>query len=743
MVNRSVRLFSAFALTLCAGFGLRAATPVFWTAAGQAELLEGDITNLSIDYLGRLMLGPTLAPVYHSTAPFLWSVVSDAGGALYVGSGNEGRVYAADADGNGRVFFDADELEVHALALGADGNLYVGTSPDGRVYKVANDGTATVFFDPADRYIWALVFDDDGNLYVGTGDRGRIYRVSPNGDSSVFYSTSTTHAVTLAMDASGALLAGTDSPGRLFQINGDGRGFVLLDSPFDEIHSISVHADGAIFVTALDHAADVGVGVDWRPATPQEDPASTPSSSSPGSAMTEVTVVADGSSPAQRSAPAGASSTTRGGVYRVTPDGVWDLIWESSNDLPYDVSFDADGRAIVATGPDGKIYRLGGDSFTPTLLARAAAKQVTAFLRAADGTNYLTTANPGMLMRLSEERANWGTYESRIRDAGTVAAWGIVSWRSTTSSGGRIDIYTRSGNTSSPDSTWSDWEGPYRNTDGEQIRNPTARYLQWKAELSGRDADPVLTSVTAAYLPRNVRPRVESITVHPPGIVFQQPFPTGDPPIAGLPGDPPDRRRLDRAGGNETGSGVTTSAVGRRTYKKGFQTFVWRVRDEDADEQIFTLSYRREGETTWKTLKAGLSDTIYVWDTTSVPDGTYLVKLAASDLPSNAPERALVGELESGLFDIDNTPPVIGVTGLRWGSPPTLLFEVRDAQSVIERVEYSVDAGQWLPLYPVDGMADSRTEAYELPLDGTAAASEVIIRAVDAANNVATARGAP
>ena len=47
--------------------------------------------------------------------------------------------------------------------------------------------------------------------------------------------------------------------------------------------------------------------------------------------------------------------------------------------------------------------------------------------------------------------------------------------------------------------------------------------------------------------------------------------------------------------------------------------------------------YRREGETSWKALHRALGDPIFVWDTTSVPDGTYFIKVAASDAPSNSP----------------------------------------------------------------------------------------------------------
>jgi hypothetical protein len=424
---------------------------------------------------------------------------------------------------------------------------------------------------------------------------------------------------------------------------------------------------------------------------------------------------------------------------------VWDIIWESRDDSPYDVSFDRDGAVLVGTGRGGKIYRLSGAPLAPTLLAQADAQQITAFLRDSKGVHYYATANPGKVFRLSAERADRGTYESEIRDAQTVAGWGVLSWRSNSQAGGRVEIYTRSGNTATPDDTWSNWEGPYKVAEGDPIVSPKARYLQWKAELSGRQGNPVLTSVTAAYLPKNTRPEVTSITVHPPGTVFQKPYPTGDPDIAGLEDQPSERRQSgSTAAAGGPGAALSGSlALGRRAYQKGFQTFVWRAQDDDNDELAYEIHYRREGDTTWRPLKSDLLETIFVWDTTSVPNGTYLIKVGASDSMSNAPAAALVGELESTAFDIDNGPPTIRVTGVTSGSRPVLVFEVRDDQSPVHRVEYSVDAERWKPIYPKDGIADARVEEFELVLEGDAAVAGVIIRAVDASNNIATSRGDP
>ena len=35
----------------------------------------------------------------------------------------------------------------------------------------------------------------------------------------------------------------------------------------------------------------------------------------------------------------------------------------------------------------------------------------------------------------------------------------------------------------------------------------------------------------------------------------------------------------------------------------------------------------------------------------------------------------------------------------------------------MQRVEYSLDADRWRPIYPKDGIADSRAEEFELVLD--------------------------
>src|SRR5258705_12766495 len=108
---------AALAFCAAAAVVVHAALPTFWQVSTENEFLQGEVENLSIDNYGRLTLGPTAASLYESNAPFLWTLVGGPDGSVFVGSGNEGQVYRVDADGKGSVFFDAEELEVHAIAL--------------------------------------------------------------------------------------------------------------------------------------------------------------------------------------------------------------------------------------------------------------------------------------------------------------------------------------------------------------------------------------------------------------------------------------------------------------------------------------------------------------------------------------------------------------------------------------------------------------------------------------------------
>jgi hypothetical protein len=207
----------------------------------------------------------------------------------------------------------------------------------------------------------------------------------------------------------------------------------------------------------------------------------------------------------------------------------------------------------------------------------------------------------------------------------------------------------------------------------------------------------------------------------------------GETEIAGLEEDQQDRR----AGSSNPSSGAPP--LGRRIFQRGLQTFAWKADDDNNDELSYDVFYRREGDTSWRALKSDLRDTLFVWDTSSVPNGSYVLKVSASDRKANPAELSLAGELESSSFEIDNVAPSVQIgTQRRDGARFVVEADVRDGDSTVAKVEYSLDAQRWQPAFPRDGILDGRQESFELRLDADAAGRTLVIRATDALGNVGT-----
>src|SRR5258706_16093356 len=90
------------------------------------------------------------------------------------------------------------------------------------------------------------------------------------------------------------------------------------------------------------------------------------------------------------------------------------------------------------------------------------------------------------------------------------------------------------------------------------------------------------------------------------------------------------------------------------------------------------------------------------------------------------------GELDSTAFEVHNPPPSITIGAVRVAGGRTIIpFDVKDDHSPVLRVEFSQDGQRWRSVFPVDGIADSPEEHYELSLDGELGDRGVTLRASD------------
>ncbi|HEY0321960.1 MAG TPA: hypothetical protein VGC66_13455 [Pyrinomonadaceae bacterium] len=717
-------LFSSYA---------HAGEPIIWETGSRAEILRGDARGISVTDTGAFMLAPRFAQMFDTQQSFVWSSAVDGGGNVYLGTGHDGRIFRVSADGSGALLYDAAELDVTALVVGRDGALYAGTSPDGKVYRISTDGRADVYFDPPDKYIWSLAVMADGSLAVGTGDNGKIYRIRAAGarpEDALFVDTNETHVISMAVNARGDLIAGTDPGGLVLRISPEGKAFALFDSSLREIHALAPAPDGSIYALALSDAASGA-----RP-TGTSAAASASGGDSSGSVTTSVTItgVEDSSGASGQTGSSSRSrndlSSARSAVFRLLPDGGTDVLWSSSSVTAFAVAPAPEGGGVlIGTSDKGRIYSVT-DNGRDTLLLQSTEGQVSSFIVRGREV-FAASSNQGKLFRFSTEPVSEGTYESAVRDAKLVSAWGRIWWQGQ----GSVELQTRTGNSERPDMTWSDWSAPYADPRGAQVASPRARYIQWRARLrstgTGGTAQARLEDVSIAYLPRNVAPEVLSIAVLPVGVGLQQ--------AVQIQTDP----NIEASGLDPSLFGPVATVPPRRVYQRGARSLQWQAEDRNGDTLEYAIYYRSLGETSFRLLKDKLRDNFYTLDSAALADGRYIFRVVVTDAPENPGGQALTGERTSEPVDIDNTPPVVRAAGeaQATGDQVRARFDVEDATGRLKRADVSIDGGPWRAVSPDDGIADSPRESYTLDLQITGAGEHTIsLRAFDSSGNVGSAR---
>jgi sugar lactone lactonase YvrE len=745
-----------------------------WRQASYEDFLKGTPHGVAVRSDGRLELAPKFTLLADADASYLWSLRIDPKGALYAAGGSPAKVFRFDAASAASsaaaaakptTVFESSDLVAQAIAFDPKGVLYVATSPDGKVYRVSPSGEKTVFFDPKTKYIWDLAFNPDGTLYVATGDKGQIFAVSPDGKSELFYASDEAHIRVLAFDPHSNLLAGTEPSGRILRVTRSenknrkekdspaAEGFVLYETAKREVTALAVAPDGNIYAAAI--------GEKQRPTTPA--PTTVITTPQGTTTITGGTVVMGGQ-PQGQTPFIPFPQQLFSSIYRLSPEGAPEELWNSRDDVVYSLALNSDGRLLAGTGNTGALLAIDGRGVFAQL-AKAGSAQITGIARNSAGKLFLCTANPGKVFSVGPEFEPEGTYESRSFDAQLFSKWGRLDWwspppgstekspekSSSSRNLPRLEFFVRSGNTEDPGKEWSRWFGPYSKP-GSSAECPPARFAQWKAVIhDGRSGDGV-NWVSLAYLPRNVAPVIDAIAVQDPGVRAQANIiiQTGQQASVTL-------RQPQTS--NPSGVVVTQSTSPARFEQppqgfreKGFQSVLWSAHDDNEDELRFSVYFRGENETDWKLLKDKLEQRFFSWDSTAMPDGAYYLKIVATDAASNPPDQSLTTERESERFVVDNTPPTIhdlqaGAFGrmLDQGRDPkdtvVVKFAARDATSSIERAQYSVDGGDWIMVAPVMGISDAPEEHYQIMLEKLPPGEHTIaVRAYDRFDNVGSAK---
>ena len=132
----------------------------------------------------------------------------------------------------------------------------------------------------------------------------------------------------------------------------------------------------------------------------------------------------------------------------------------------------------------------------------------------------------------------------------------------------------------------------------------------------------------------------------------------------------------------------------------------------------------------------------FTWDTSQVPDGTYLVKVVADDAPSNPGDSALTAEAVSQPFIVDNSAPAFSDVAFVEEADNTtakVTGNVNSSGAFVKAVQYKVDGGGWLAAQPTDGLFDSNHDGFAFTANLVGAGPHhITIEAFDRAGNMAS-----
>jgi hypothetical protein len=258
--------------------------------------------------------------------------------------------------------------------------------------------------------------------------------------------------------------------------------------------------------------------------------------------------------------------------------------------------------------------------------------------------------------------------------------------------------------------------------------------------------------VSLAYEPRNVAPVIDGIVLQDPNVRVQAITvnAVGQSQSVGL-RLPPAATVTGGIVSTKTGTAVKFENPPQGFAQKGWESVLWSAHDDNDDDLQYAVYFRGEGESEWKLLQDKLDQRFYTFDTTSLPDGAYYLKIVAADSQSNPPTTAKTAERESERFVVDNTPPVVSIQEavafttkdgtLEPVNGTVVKFTAKDNLSAIDHAQYSVDGSDWILVSPKTGISDSPEESYEFTASGLRAGEHTIaVRAYDRFDNVGSAK---
>lgn len=598
-------VFCAAALALAVVTPARATGTRFFDLDTLDELSGGDLSGVAVGSDGVVRTGFKLGDLRIDGATTVFAALPRPDGSVLLGTSPSGKIFRVAGD-QSTLFADTGETAVTSLAEDGRGNVYAATFPDAKIFKVSQGRAEPFATLPDTTYVWALAFDaSKTNLYAGVGlPDGRVFRIG--------------------VTASAALA---------------GQPEIMFRCEAPHIVSLAVAPNGDVL------AGTSGTGYLYRISGPGR---ATVVYDFPGSEVKAVSVAKDGtvwaisneySEPpevprrtgAGLRGPAGPAQTStrpkpgKGQLWRFDPQGRPEKMMGHSEFHYMSLALDDAGKPYVGTGAEGRVYTVD-DAHAVTLVADTDERQVTALSL---GKNpFIVSSDGAAFHRILGRGGADAIWTSKALDLGTRSELGAISYRAS----GPIEWSTRTGNTDVPDGTWSAWSAGAAQPG--HMPSPAGRFLQVRARLLGAGSE--LREVVLPFVNDNLRAVITQVSAQSKSA------------------EQPTREGLAASGAEPPKHDSTVHIT-------------WKVENPDQDALRYRIFYQREGETTWReVLREGeiLTRTDYDWETATLPEGKYRLRVEASDEAANPPGRGLRHALETSGVLVDNTPPLFQSLGI-------------------------------------------------------------------------------
>jgi len=731
--NRTSKLaYYAIIAILALTISARAVNSITTRQKTAADFLKGETEKTVIDSAGTIKLARQSETV--DLKEFLddsWvvnTIVTTKDGTIYLGTSPNGNIIkikkgeakkiypeqpkepalpVADPNDPNSVAEDTFTNEhIFAMALDSRNRILAGVSgAECKLLRLERGKFKTVFEPEDANYILDITLDKAGNIYVATGPNGLIYRLSPSGQKpNIVYDAQDNNILALAIDKNGFIYAGSDERGLIYKIHPfDQSAAVLYDSKQNEITDLILDEKGNLYATATSAESvssktrAAGVAASSKPGRPDTES----ESGSEKTAQTELkpantgnTGKDSGSTPIQQPQ-RGASAKSAGHIYKITPEGfvtdIFDdmavfftIAWEN-NDL------------ILGTGNKAQLFAIDPKTEKKTLAFEDdEAAQITALAKAGEKF-YIGTANPAKLILLAKSLAEEGIFTSSLVDATQPARWGKLQIDADIPDTCRILVSARSGNVDDPnDATFSEWTKDKPVTEATQLECPVGRFCQYRLTMTTTDLakTPVVRQVAIPHVVPNLAPIVTSL-------------------------------KAERSKDLKKPSTFNITAV---------------ATDSNKDTLTYEIEFRKVGRTGWIKLKDKLEKSRFEWDTNTVEDARYEVRIIADDEKSNTPQTALTGSRVSDGFVIDNTAPKIAKGNIKIAKDVArLTLTIQDSFTAIGNLSYTVDSNEdWISTLPDDFVYDTTTEDFTIQIEDLEKGEHVIaIKISDDVKNVA------